>query len=279
MLLIFTALGHAHAQSTPQLITETGTLIIVGFAADSIVLAADSAVIDPQTQLLRSEKVNKIVPIGNAGACFIGGTSSMTIRTKEAVIDTIHFIGIVKNWSKAHPHESMWNAYRLIGAQLFESMQAFQNKHPFVSTIDRDGSLTSFACVGYDIGVAEMSVTDYFAATDHKITKREVNGLKLGQAFFVPFGMDSVSLEIVKNDLSKHFEQLKEVSAVIKYRKAIATKIPFLITLDDMLKLSHICMKATESAEGREFDPKAVGVAPPNHYAEISGKSGFKWVQ
>jgi hypothetical protein len=66
--------------------------------------------------------------------------------------------------------------------------------------------------------------------------------------------------------------------AIVKYRKALADGSFSSISTDDLLRVSRVCLEATESREGRAFDPNAKFVGPPNRYCVIDERQGFKWV-
>ena len=52
-----------------------------------------------------------------------------------------------------------------------------------------------------------------------------------------------------------------------------------MLTTADLLGLSRLCLEATESTEGRQFDPAAAHVSPPNYFAVIDAKTGLRWAR
>ena len=71
---------------------------------------------------------------------------------------------------------------------------------------------------------------------------------------------------------------LKRDPSVVKYRKAFAAGGSLSISTHDLLRVSCICLEATETPEGRAFDHEARFVGPPNLYVAIDEHEGFRWV-
>jgi hypothetical protein len=60
-----------------------------------------------------------------------------------------------------------------------------------------------------------------------------------------------------------HFARYEDQHAAIAYRKPRGSDGGALLTTADLLGLSRLCLEATESTEGRQFDPAAAHVSPP----------------
>ena len=122
-------------------------------------------------------------------------------------------------------------------------------------------------------------MSDYIppAATNGEFSRDPVE-FPLTPGFFGPFGQSAVCLELMKGT-SAQLARFKDRIPVKKYRTAYAAKRVGELGTDDLLALSKVCLEATESAEGKAFDPHAYQVAPPNHYAIIDPKDGFHWVK
>jgi hypothetical protein len=125
-----------------------------------------------------------------------------------------------------------------------------------------------------------LYVSDYLAPTTQNTTARVLNrnGVPAGPGFFVALGKDAVCDEITKKNATAHFSKFKGNPAVVKYRKAFASKTLSTITAHDLLVMSRACLEATEGPEGRAFDSDADKVGPPNRYGVIDERKGFKWV-
>jgi hypothetical protein len=81
--------------------------------------------------------------------------------------------------------------------------------------------------------------------------------LKSRPAVFRLFGWGNVCTEIARGIEKSKLSQFKSDPVVVKYRKAVASNSSSSISTDDLLRLSRACLEATESAEGRDFDPNA----------------------
>jgi hypothetical protein len=105
--------------------------------------------------------------------------------------------------------------------------------------------------------------------------QRRVLSSRVGPGFFVPLGRDTVSLEITKNNDSSDFAKFKNDPTLKRYRHAVDTKTVNATTTKDFVAIFRLCLAATESAEGKKFDPDAFQVEAPNYFAVIDQKKGF----
>jgi hypothetical protein len=268
--------GLALPANEPTVHIKAGTLILIGVSSTSIVVAADSLAVHSITGQ-RSTRNKKIIPISNAVVCFMGGDSELRWIQNGKTLDEVDFVKIIEEWSKAHPNAQISDAYNSIDAQLLDAMKAVQHKHAFVA--DPIHSFSSFGCVGYEMGIPRLYESDYVAATTEDITRR-VTGSDGGvpPGFFVALGITSVCDEITTTDATNHFSTFKSNAAIVRYRKAKSSHTGSALTESDLLTISRICLQATESSEGRAFDPYAKNVGPPNRYGVIDQRRGFEWV-
>jgi hypothetical protein len=201
------------------------------------------------------------------------------------VVDETRVRPIAEKWLKQHPDANIREAYSAIDSEVLGALKAFHHKHPELDWkhqgIPREGkhSFVSLLCVGYDMGVPVDFVSDYAAPVmgAGEFTK-DPTEYPLRTGFFGPFGVEIVSREILK-ETSTQLVKYRNIPAVKKYRTANAANKTADLSTDDFIALSKACLEATESQAGRLFDKDANLVAPPNHYAIIDPKQGFRWVK
>lgn len=254
---------------------DAGTLIIVGATSSSIVLAADSLAVHLLPGIKPSTTNKKIIQIGKFAACFISGDASIRGLQNGKVVVKVDFAKTIVDWSKNHPNGQLAEAYSSIDAEILQSMKTFQGKTGFYA--DPVQSFTSFGCAGYIMGAPMLYISDYHAPTSADITEHPTTLPPLPPGYFAPLGTPRVSDEVTKANPAPQFSKFKN-SALARYRKARESRNLSSITTKDLLQMSRMCLEATESPEGRAFDAGAKDVAPPNRYAVIDGRNGFRWV-
>jgi len=261
-----------------EMTAREGTLVIVGATADTIVIAADSATSANGKLLGTSAK--KIFKVGKYGACFLEGTVTLTsIRDGKIAIDA-DFPGVISHSLATHPLASIVSSYQLTLSALLEAIHLLQVKHPDMHG-DPNHSFLSFGCVGYQESQAKILTTDFYsplAAGQQTVTKATEHELRPG--LFAPLGASATSNEIIRGAGGKPFVSAKEQPVVMKYKSALrAAGLLESITTEDLIDLAKICLEATETQEGRDFDTKAYTVGGPNHFAVIDRHQGFRWTQ
>ena len=87
----------------------------------------------------------------------------------------------------------------------------------------------------------------------------------------IGLGLPNVTNQILKGN-DERLGKYRSAASVLKFRTADIA----LLTANDLIRVSHVCLAATESAEGHAVDPDSVIVVPPNHFAVISRFSGFR---
>jgi hypothetical protein len=266
---LFVLLGLAVHTNPALSQSSNGTLYLIGSTSTSIVVAADSLGV----RIAEPPSTNeKLMPLGNTGVCFITGRSVIG-STGDA--DKLDLNKAVIAWIKEHSKANLPDAYASMDATLLKLMNAHRDRHPkWYSILAKEFS--SFTCVGYYMASPQIYLSQYNATPDSITNNTPLNGNRL-----VPFaaaGQGRVCLEITKGKTTQTLSRFKNEPAVVKYRKAAESKNFASISTNDLLLLSRICLEATESAEGRAFDPDAKYVGPPNRYAVIEDRGGFKWV-
>lgn len=254
-------------------------MVLIGASSDSIVIASDSLVTDDRA----ATKLNprKIVPISKFAACFITNVAvikeTQIHNGKEKMVSEINLEKIVAEWGIAHPNAQIAQAFSSLDAKLAELLNEEEHKYPGRLSSDNTYPFSSLYCVGYLAGSPMAYVSSYTVNTPGSVTaKQDTSPMRPG--YFQTFGADAVCIEVAKNDATREFLQFKTEPAVAKYRKARGTKNRYLITTSDLLAMGRACLEATESDAGRRFDRRASYVGPPNRYAVIDQKRGFRWV-
>ena len=277
--ILIATLGLTLLTSPTTVRTERGTLVLIGASSDSIVIASDSLVTDDT----KAPKLNrrKIIPISKFAACFM--TNVAVIKEtevhngKEKIVSQINLEKIIADWGIAHPTAQLAQAFNSIDAKLTEVLSEEEHIYPGRVTSDRTYPFSSLYCVGYFGGSPMAYFSAYTVAAPGSVTvKQETSPMLPG--YFQTAGADAVCNEVAKKDATREFSQFKSEPAIAKYRRARGTKNRYTITTSDLLAMSRTCLEATESDSGRRFDSRASFVGPPNRYAVIDEKLGFRWV-
>jgi|HubBroStandDraft_4_1064222.scaffolds.fasta_scaffold75807_2 hypothetical protein len=160
--------------------------------------------------------------------------------------------------------------------KLLDSMKASRRREPKWEP-EYNNPFSYFICVGYYFGLPEFYASQYVLAAGGDVTSTPSSHV-LTQRPLQTEGLSKVCKELTNGNTPMQFSVLKGDPPVLKYRKALADRSCASISTDDLLRVSRVCLEATESPEGRAFDPDAKFVGPPNRYCVIDERKGFKWV-
>jgi hypothetical protein len=162
-----------------------------------------------------------------------------------------------------------------MSGKLLDSMRVFRRRHPKWKPEHSD-QLSYFVCVGYYLGLPYSYASEYALAGENVTNTPSL--LDLTQKPLQTHGWTNVCTEITDGNAPTHFSILKRDPSVVNYRKAFAVGGSLSISTHDLLRVSRICLEATGTPEGMAFDHDAQFVGPPNPYAVIDEREGFKWV-
>jgi hypothetical protein len=242
-----------------------GTLIIVSATSAAIVIAADSSLVVRGKVV--STKEQKIFPLNRDGACFLGGSVRLAFLGTAERVD---FVQMVRKWITQHPHTAVREAHQTLTALMLKELAPVRVPHPELH------STVFLGCVGFDGDRAGFLGSEFYPQTDSepRVTKTDAT---LWPGLVAPMDRAKVAAEMLRGNAIA-LQSFKSEPIVTKYRRAMAEGTRALLTKRDLLALSSACLQATETRVGQEFDPEAVEVAGPNHFAVIDRKRGFRWV-
>jgi hypothetical protein len=249
-----------------------GSFFFLASTGTSIVIAADSRVTNSGAP---DSKTDKLMPLGNTGVCFIGGDSSVWTLDGNGKFDKLDYEKTIRDWIKANPTATLPNAHESIEARLMALMKAFRRKHPGAYA-ESETPFSYFVCVGYYMGLQQFYASLYTATPYDVADKPDNPNMPVGH--FRTFGWAKVCTEVIEGPATRKLSQFKSDPVVVKYRKAVAADNFSSVSTEDLLRLSRVCLEATESPAGSKFDANAKNVGPPNHYAVIDQREGFKSV-
>jgi hypothetical protein len=259
---------------TPAVVESShGTLYFIAASSTAIVVAADSLVSAGADSHVTAKRMlgttDKLIPLGDRGVCFVGGYSSIAGK--------VYLEETARDWIRTNPKASLPVAHESIDAKLSASLKAFRSKHSeWDPKVPRpDAPFSYFICVGYYRSLPHIYATTY-TALPHDITSAPYDS-SMDAGRFATEGWNSVCNEILGGKARTPLSQFKSDSVVMNYRKALAANNVSSTSTHDLLHLSRICLEATESAEGREFDPNAQKVGSPNRYVVIEEGKSLKW--
>ncbi len=277
VVLLPVTLGHSAPRKQITATAKHGTLIIVSATNSSIVIAADSGMIDEASQKLKKGRAVKIFPVSNSGACFLIGDVALSMPHANGAADYVDFLSIVRSYTRSHQTGSIRDAFEGMDGQILQAFRQFQRRSGF--SRDPTHSIVALGCAGYMMGEPTAFNTDFHTPTDHEVTEHRIPELQLPIGYIGPPGRNEVAKEIIGNANSVHFAAARNSPPISKYWNAVRSHDLRGLTTDDMLQISLKCLEATESPEGRIFAPDDAIVIPPNYFAVISGgKEGrFTW--
>jgi hypothetical protein len=256
LLMVFIAL-----LTHPQM-TESGTLIIFGVSADAVVIAADSS---PGAE-------KKIIRAGKFAACTMTGLVVVEGNTSK---DGLDLRKLILAWIAKHPNTEVRDTKTLIATEILDALEKF-NKTTGLHSTEPGDAISAFGCVGYEKGTPLVLWTTFFVSGSG-IQKRDTDQIvQIG--YFTALGRNGVCNALTEGYPLQMLSRFLNAAPVQKYRNALSAGARDKLTTEDFLALAEVCEEATESAEGRAFDPLAYQVAAPNHFAVIDRQNGFKWI-
>lgn len=253
-------------QTAPLTKSAHGTLIIVSATKSSIVIAADSGLV--QNGKIISTKQQKIIPAGHDSACFLVGLvyGAFAGRTERENLPAT-----VRAWVAKHPHAGVRQTHQGLTDAI--ATELADVRVPGLQAL----STVSVGCIGFDGGTPVIVNSDIYMQTDsgpHVIKTDHV----LLPGLVIPVGWASTAAEMLRGD-GAALESFKSEPIVRKYREASRNGTLASLTERDLLSVSSACLKATETRAAQNFDPDASEVSAPNHFAVIDKQKGFRWVQ
>jgi hypothetical protein len=264
---LFVLLAFALPTNPSIIRSSQGSLFVIGSTSTSIVVAADSRQSD-RGKVLGAR--NKFIQLGD-GVCFVGRYSEIGEPPYK-----VDFQEIITDWIRQNPNVALPNTHKLMSEKLLDSMKASRRRDPKWEPEHND-PFSYFICVGYYFGLPKFYATQYVLAPGGDVTSTP-SSHDLTQKPLKTEGLSKVCKELTNGNTPTQFSVLKRDPAILKYRKALADGSFASISTDDLLRVSRICLEATESPQGRAFDPDAKFVGPPNRYCVIDERKGPKCV-
>lgn len=253
-----------------------GTLILVGYTVEGITVSADSLSRGPN-----DKSAQKLFPFGSCGAiAFAGNTKVMTRKGKMGdIVDEIDLVAISRSWMQNHPKVDAMTGNASLSQFIKVELTEFFNKHK-TSTSRRSAPFFHTIVVGY-VENKPVLFTNSFTQPVSWGSPVEVEGgpreLNPGDIFMFA-GAQKVCNELIE-DKTDALNSWKAAPPMKSYRGAKRNREGYKLTLKNLVEASDICLKATESTEGRAFDPEASTVAPPNWFATVTPNRCFRWEQ
>lgn len=210
------------------------------------------------------------MPAGRNAACVLMGMVHLRFSGK-AQTNPVDTETTVRNWIAQHASSTLQEVHHGLTEEL--SAQFADVRVPY---LDKDFGISLF-CVGFDMG-APIGLRSTFSFQMGTPPKLDSDKLTFTAGLVIPLARAKVATEILTGD-SAVLGKFKAESSVRKYREARATGKRASLTEHDLLLLSSVCLNATESQAGRDFDAEAAEVSAPNRFAVIDAKTGFRWIK
>lgn len=247
-----------------------GTLILVGYILEGFTLATDGF-------SSTDGEVQKIVPLGQCGAVVLAGdTKIVARRLRDGVaVGEIDLAALTRQWALQHPNIDLRTANDLLTDATKKSLTEFYSRHKTTGPPPKKAFHTILA--GY-LGDKPLIFTNSFRAPLiwGLPARVEPGERQFSPGAFLMFSTPKVCNELIENSTDK-LGRYKAHPAIEMFRERKRLLQGDRWTLDEFLMVSEVCLKATESKEGRAFDSEAYNVAPPNLYATITPGRCFEW--
>ena len=278
--LILLVPTHIELRKSIEVFTASGTLILLGVATTDITLASDGKNTPKgERKSIPIGKIpvgeQKIFPAGKYTACTLhNDVGIFAVRSGRIVgKDNLAFTEIVRQWTLNHPNTTPRNAIYSLKMNIQEALRGYYARHEGTPLPEFRVSLN---CIGYEFGSPELFSLDIREGPQNRNQEPsgQVKRLPVYPGFFMALGLNRVSNNLLSGSGSI-LSGYRTSDAVRKYRRLKESNRLSTITASDFLQLSRICLNATESRAGLEFDNRASEVGPPNKYAVISREKGF----
>lgn len=259
---------YAQPRATAQAHVFAGRtgLTLIALANDGFAIASDGAQLNADGTI---SEVQKIFPLGKSGAVVLAGKVSTQDPVTRPVREEFNASRIVELWLNAHPDASFEAASRDLSSLMSQAADRFFSRRNFGAEAGQYRFALLFA--NYADGRASLSGVRYFMpTTSGKPMRTEaISGLpRAGEVWM--FGLVKTPQELLTGNaavLSKY----KADPAVRKSRSSKRDQL----SAQEMLSAFDVLLRATESPEGRKFDPGKSVIAPPNRLATITLGDGF----
>jgi hypothetical protein len=245
-----------------------GTLILIGVTEHEITLASDSLSVDSRNG---SSETQKFYRAGKFSACGLAGQVSVRLHVGN---DGANLAAEVRHWLVSHPQNNVAPAFLSLSKIAQTNVEEFMQRHPERVERRMSSFSTELFCVGFDGGKSVILSEKFTADVEAGTFLGKPSAVNLVPGFFLALGVPTIANELTSGS-DKEFDSFRSDPAVKKYLALQARGRIHELTWIDFLRLSKVCLEATESDVGRKFDPDATIVGPPNRFAKISDTIGF----
>ena len=237
-------------------IADTGTLVLMGFAKDGAVVAADSGVYE-NNKLTRTNAI-RILRVGNLGALTITGGTRASNAGKE-----INFYQIATKCADSSSDIGL--AVNCLSNKISPQLPKHAVKLP------RE-LLVGFYLVGYVNGRRDFELLEVEVPKGNGIPKLKPQHVEPAEGFFIGFGKTEFPMEVLAG-------RVPELASDPNVKLSASRQTPEqrgLYTVQEMLQLIKFLLVETESPLAHKYFHD-VPLHGPNKFVVIDSKSGFRW--
>jgi hypothetical protein len=257
--------------------SNTGTLVIVGVGKDGIAVASDGKMCPPGGT--KCKAVEKIFPFGQKGAVGFVGNVTGEVRRGDDLIASIDVLKITKDLSPKTADMDVEGAFDAIISAVGDKLEAFMAQVPD-SEQGSTKPIFRIVVAGYSSNGPIVWWAKFYGKNrerdSHHLVDQKRDSVKPGDLFTSGKWLVSEELLQANADLLRIFNN--EPPAV-RVRDAISTGKRSSLTSQDFLEWSDVCLRATESPEGQNYDQDPAVVGPPNRFGVITSSAGLRWVE
>lgn len=243
-------------------------LTFIALGNDGLAMASDGAQLNADGTI---SEVQKIFPVGKTGAAILAGQVSSQDPVTRPVREEFNASRIVELWLNAHPDASFEMVEHDLSALILQAANRFFSRRKPGAEAGKYRFNLLF--VSYAEGHVSLSGSRYFmpAAQGQPMRTEAISAApKIGEIWM--FGLVKTPQELLAGN-SEVLKKYKANPAISKFRSANRDGL----SAQDLLSAFDVLLQATESPEGRKFDPVKSVIAPPNRLATITESNGFSF--
>jgi hypothetical protein len=250
-----------------------GTLVFVAFTSEGISLACDG--FSRHGDGTPWVGVQKIFQVEKFGALAFIGDLRVQAREGSALVDQVDVLALTNEWLSGHPDVDINSARDALRETIKVAFTEFYAKYDPGPSPNR--CRFRMVLTGYSDGKPVISRSKFYQPAVRRqpmVVECLYSEPEPGQHF--SFGKYLVCDEVLFGT-SCALSEFKAEPVIAYFRELVGRKEHRKLRLDEYLRISEVCLRATESEEGREFDRDPAEVGAPNRFARITPTDGFAW--
>lgn len=250
--------------------TGHGTLVLVAFARDGVVVAGDSGTASEKGGFSFGER--KVDRAGQFGAMAFVGSRTAIQNPKTHRLLSLPRVAIA--WEMVHADIPAEKVPEEMSKYVAAKATKFIRQLPYIE--DPGPAFFKIIFVGYDSARRPFFRESHFSMQRGSSITYAIKKNDPIPPGVIRYGMPWVCSEVLEGK-SPDFQNFKEESAVKQYRTAEKQRKLRELTVSDYLAVFDVCFGATESFQAQSKYPMLKMVGPPNPHVVVNRKTGVEY--